>query len=472
MPIALFDTDTPLRALREQILERIAAVRRARRVHPRPRGRGVRAGVRRLRRRPPRDRRRQRHRRDHDRAEGARRRSGRRGRGALVHLLRVGRGDRQRRRPPGVLRRRSGHPQRHARHGAGGADARARRRSSRSTCSAARRPRRSSASWAARAGGRRPGGGREPRRPPRRLARRRRPRSRSIRRRTSACFGDGGAITTDDDEVAELVRALRFHGSRDKQTFEYVGYNSRLDEIQAAILRVMLPELDGWSRSAGAPRREAYAEAGIERYVTPPAVPDGAEPAWHLYVATHPRADELIAGLRDHGVQARAYYRTPLHQQRAMAPYAPPAGLAAGHRRAGPDEPGAADEPDARRRAGRRGRGGARRGPRRRRPRQRSAPALDQVLVGNAPDHPRRHPHHHLALADVPGDERAGGDERLLADHHARHEHRAAAHPACAAERRAEQRSRAGGGPSCGRWWSARPARGTRRPRRPSPPVT
>jgi dTDP-4-amino-4,6-dideoxygalactose transaminase len=139
------------------------------------------------------------------------------------------------------------------------------------------------------------------------------------------CFGDGGAITTDDDEVAEIVRALRFHGSRDKRTFEYIGYNSRLDELQAAILRVMLPELDGWSdrRRASA---EAYSEAGIDRYVTPPAVPDGAEPAWHLYVATHPHADELIAGLTDHGVQARAYYRTPLHEQRPMAPWAPAAG--------------------------------------------------------------------------------------------------------------------------------------------------
>ena len=121
------------------------------------------------------------------------------------------------------------------------------------------------------------------------------------------------------------MRALRFHGSRDKRTFEYIGYNSRLDELQAAILRVMLPELDGWSdrRRAAA---DAYAEAGIGRYATPPVVPDGAEPAWHLYVATHPRADELIAGLADQGVQARAYYRAPLHAQAAMAPYAPPSG--------------------------------------------------------------------------------------------------------------------------------------------------
>jgi dTDP-4-amino-4,6-dideoxygalactose transaminase len=135
-------------------------------------------------------------------------------------------------------------------------------------------------------------------------------------------FGDGGAITTDDDQIAELARALRFHGSRDKQTFEYVGYNSRLDELQAAILRVMLPELDGWCDGRRAAAR-TYSETGIDRYVTAPFEPPGAEAAWHLYVATHPRADELIAGLRDHGVGARGYYRTPLHRQVAMAPYAP-----------------------------------------------------------------------------------------------------------------------------------------------------
>ena len=137
-------------------------------------------------------------------------------------------------------------------------------------------------------------------------------------------FGDGGAICTDDDQIAELARALRFHGSRDKQTFEYVGYNSRLDELQAAILRVMLPELDGWCDGRRAAAR-AYSEVGIDRYVRPPSEPPGAAAAWHLYVATHPRADELITGLREHGVGARAYYRTPLHRQPAMMSYAPPA---------------------------------------------------------------------------------------------------------------------------------------------------
>jgi dTDP-4-amino-4,6-dideoxygalactose transaminase len=137
-------------------------------------------------------------------------------------------------------------------------------------------------------------------------------------------FGDGGAICTDDDEVAERVRALRFHGSRDKQTFEMVGYNSRLDEIQAAVLRIALPELDGWCEGRRAAAR-AYADRGLEQHATPPAVPDGAEPAWHLYVVTHPRADDVIAGLRERGVQSRAYYRTPLHRQVAMAPFAAPA---------------------------------------------------------------------------------------------------------------------------------------------------
>jgi dTDP-4-amino-4,6-dideoxygalactose transaminase len=134
------------------------------------------------------------------------------------------------------------------------------------------------------------------------------------------CFGDGGAIATDDDAVAELARALRFHGSRDKRSFEYVGYNSRLDELQAAVLRVLLPELDRWAAARRA-AAEAYSESGLGRHLTLPALPGGAEPAWHLYVARHERADELIDALAERGVQARGYYRTPLHRQAAMAPY-------------------------------------------------------------------------------------------------------------------------------------------------------
>jgi dTDP-4-amino-4,6-dideoxygalactose transaminase len=135
-----------------------------------------------------------------------------------------------------------------------------------------------------------------------------------------AAFGDGGAIVTDDDELAALARSLRFHGSADKETFQYVGYNSRLDAIQAAVLGVLLPHLDGWCdgrRAAAA----AYVAAGVGEYVGLPAVPQGTDPAWHLFAVTHPRADEIIAALTARGVEARAYYRVPLHRQPAMAPY-------------------------------------------------------------------------------------------------------------------------------------------------------
>jgi dTDP-4-amino-4,6-dideoxygalactose transaminase len=134
-------------------------------------------------------------------------------------------------------------------------------------------------------------------------------------------FGDGGAIATDDDEVAGNARALRFHGSRDKRTFEHVGYNSRLDEVQAAILRVLLPHLDTWCdgrRAAAA----AYEQAGLSDHVALPVVPGGVEAAWHLYVVTHPDADTAIERLNAAGVGARAYYRVPIHRQPAMASYA------------------------------------------------------------------------------------------------------------------------------------------------------
>src|SRR3954454_15850845 len=112
------------------------------------------------------------------------------------------------------------------------------------------------------------------------------------------CFGDGGAITTNDDEVAERCRMLRFHGSYDKTTFEHVGYNSRLDELQAAILRVLLPELDGWADGRRAAGRH-YEAAGLGELATLPARAPGADPAWHLYVIKHARADELAAALKD-----------------------------------------------------------------------------------------------------------------------------------------------------------------------------
>jgi dTDP-4-amino-4,6-dideoxygalactose transaminase len=132
--------------------------------------------------------------------------------------------------------------------------------------------------------------------------------------------GDGGAVITDDEELGALARRLRFHGSVDKQTYTEVGWNSRLDAIQAGVLRVLLPELDGWT---DARRRAAvmYEQAGLADLVHLPQKTPGSDPAWHLYVVRHERADELIAGLNDAGVQARAYYRVPVHRQPAMSEF-------------------------------------------------------------------------------------------------------------------------------------------------------
>jgi dTDP-4-amino-4,6-dideoxygalactose transaminase len=132
------------------------------------------------------------------------------------------------------------------------------------------------------------------------------------------CLGDGGAIVTDADVVADRARLLRFHGSEDKGTFTEVGYNSRLDELQAAALRVLLPELDGWS----AARREAaaaYERAGLGDHAELPRTPRGVEHAYHLYVVRHERADDLRETLAERGIGARAYYRVPVHRQPAMA---------------------------------------------------------------------------------------------------------------------------------------------------------
>jgi dTDP-4-amino-4,6-dideoxygalactose transaminase len=139
-------------------------------------------------------------------------------------------------------------------------------------------------------------------------------------------FGDGGAVVTGDDEVADRVRMLRFHGSRDKTTFELVGHNSRLDELQAAILRVQLPHLETWADG----RRHAadnYREAGLGELVDLPRPVDGCEPAWHLYVVSHDRADDLAAALKAAGIGHKAYYRVPTHEQPAMREYAPANGL-------------------------------------------------------------------------------------------------------------------------------------------------
>ncbi len=133
-------------------------------------------------------------------------------------------------------------------------------------------------------------------------------------------LGDGGAVVTDDDDVAELVRRLRFHGSTDKLTYTDVGYNSRLDELQAAALRELLPELDGWNDARRAAAR-AYADHGLGNAVELPHFDDQREHVFHLYVVRHPDPDGLQARLAERDIGARGYYRRPVHLQPAMEPY-------------------------------------------------------------------------------------------------------------------------------------------------------
>jgi dTDP-4-amino-4,6-dideoxygalactose transaminase len=142
------------------------------------------------------------------------------------------------------------------------------------------------------------------------------------------CFGDGGMITTSEEAIAERVRTLRFHGSRDKIAYELVGYNSRLDELQAAILRTQLPHLDEWARG----RQEAgrhYERAGLGELVALPRPVAGASPAWHLYVVSHPHVERLEDMLAAADVGHKPYYRTPVHRQPPMREWGAGANLPA-----------------------------------------------------------------------------------------------------------------------------------------------
>lgn len=131
-------------------------------------------------------------------------------------------------------------------------------------------------------------------------------------------FGDGGLVTTNDADVAERIRELRFHGSKDKRTFTQIGMNSRLDELQAAILRILLPELAGWNdlRQAAAAR---YAELGLDRFVELPGTAAGADPIYHLYVVRCADRDAIQSALKAAEVGSVVYYDTPHHLQPVFA---------------------------------------------------------------------------------------------------------------------------------------------------------
>ncbi len=130
-------------------------------------------------------------------------------------------------------------------------------------------------------------------------------------------LGDGGAVVTNDAELADAVRVLANYGSRVKYYNESKGYNSRLDELQAALLRAKLPTLDAWNE-----RRRAAAQTYLQQLegvndLTLPYVPDHIEPAWHLFVVQHPQRQRLQQYLNAAGVGTLIHYPLPPHLQDA-----------------------------------------------------------------------------------------------------------------------------------------------------------
>jgi len=129
-------------------------------------------------------------------------------------------------------------------------------------------------------------------------------------------FGDGGLFTTNNDAAADLVRILRVHGARKKYNNEMVGVNSRLDALQAAILRCKLPHIDEWNAGRReAARRYSKALAGVDGIVTPVEVDYGTH-VFHQYTIrlTSANRDEVQNKLNEAGVSTMVYYEKPLHK--------------------------------------------------------------------------------------------------------------------------------------------------------------
>ncbi len=131
-------------------------------------------------------------------------------------------------------------------------------------------------------------------------------------------FGEAGLVTSDDDHVARRVRLLRSHGMEPKYVHHLVGGNFRMDEIQAAVLRVKAPHLPAWSdaRRANAARyRVLFAEAGLEGRVTLPVEPPGRRHIYNQFVIRVPDRDGLKAHLDGQGIGCEIYYPIPFHRQ-------------------------------------------------------------------------------------------------------------------------------------------------------------
>lgn len=132
-------------------------------------------------------------------------------------------------------------------------------------------------------------------------------------------IGDGGAVTTNDSELAERIRVLRNYGSQLKYRNEVVGFNSRLDELQAALLRVKLTKLDEWNERRRQVAARYLQEFAGQSQLVLPHVPEWAEPVWHLFVVRHAQRDALQKDLTAAGVGTMIHYPIPPHLQSAYA---------------------------------------------------------------------------------------------------------------------------------------------------------
>jgi dTDP-4-amino-4,6-dideoxygalactose transaminase len=137
-------------------------------------------------------------------------------------------------------------------------------------------------------------------------------------------FGDGGLITTNDGELAAKLRVLRDHGQQPRYYHHFVGLNSRLDALQAAVLAVKLPKLDGWAAARAAHAdwyTEEFAERGLEDVIVAPSAADGGRHVWNQYTVRvlDGRRDALHKYLAERKIGSAIYYPVPLHLQKCFA---------------------------------------------------------------------------------------------------------------------------------------------------------
>jgi len=131
-------------------------------------------------------------------------------------------------------------------------------------------------------------------------------------------LGDGGAVTSNDPRIIDRIRVLSNYGSRVKYVNEVQGYNSRLDPIQATILRVKLGKLDEWNARRGM-MAQRYQQSIASCGLTLPFVPDWANPVWHLFVVRSPQRGELHKRLNEVGISTLIHYPVPPHKQLAYS---------------------------------------------------------------------------------------------------------------------------------------------------------